>query len=101
MQPAIALGRYLLVCRSSEGQQATHAGAVVLRDPLLKRALSRREKHELLFEHAIVSLGHERSRKQQQVIALPAFAASLSLEAFHVLGVASSLSWCQPLDLCT
>ena len=41
-------------------------GRVVISNPLLKRALSRRAKHELLFEHATLALGHEKSLKQQQ-----------------------------------
>ena len=41
-------------------------GRVVISNPLLKRAVSRREKHELLFEHATLALGHDKSLKQQQ-----------------------------------
>ena len=40
---------------------------VVLSDPLLKRALSRREKHEVLFAAAILALGRNKSRKQHLV----------------------------------
>ena len=40
---------------------------VVLSDPLLKRALTRREKHELLYEAAILALGREKSLKHKTV----------------------------------
>jgi hypothetical protein len=52
---------------------------VVLGEPLLKRALSRREKHELLFGAAVLALGRDRALKQQPVNSL---AGSIIL-AFH------------------
>ena len=43
---------------------------MVLGEPLLKRALSRREKHEVLFGAAVLALGSDRALKQQPVISL-------------------------------
>ncbi len=52
---------------------------VVLSEPLLKRALTRREKHELLFAAAILALGRDKSLKQQTVsfssMCIPGWAA--------------------------
>ena len=56
-----------LACRDASSQQAHRSGVVVLDEPLLKRALSRREKHELLFAAAILKMGHDKSMKQQLV----------------------------------
>ncbi len=42
----------------------------MLGKPLLKRALSRREKHEVLFEAAILALGRDKTLKQQSVQSL-------------------------------
>lgn len=51
-------------CSSNTG--VPQPGRVVISRPLLKRALSRREKHELLFEYATLALGHDKSLKQHQ-----------------------------------
>ncbi|CAL5228540.1 g11694 [Coccomyxa viridis] len=50
---------------TGDSQQAPQSNVVVLSDPLLKRALSRREKHELLVAAAILALGRDKSVKQQ------------------------------------
>ena len=60
----------LNVCRTSGGQSELQSGAVVLGEPLLKRALSRREKHEVLFGAAVLALGRDRALKQQPVNSL-------------------------------
>ena len=57
----------LCVCSTGDSQQAPQSNVVVLSDPLLKRALSRREKHELLVAAAILALGRDKSVKQQSV----------------------------------
>lgn len=56
--------------RISRSQSEVQPGAVVLGEPLLKRALSRREKHEVLFGAAVLALGSDRALKQQPVIDL-------------------------------
>ena len=54
-------------CSNGDSQQVLQSAVVVLSDPLLKRALSRREKHELLYAAAILALGRDKSLKQQSV----------------------------------
>ena len=58
------------MCRILRSQSEVQPSAVVLDEPLLKRALSRREKHEVLFGAAVLALGSDRALKQQPVISL-------------------------------
>ena len=64
LQVMVLLMVWFPACSSNTG--VPQPGRVVISNPLLKRALSRREKHELLFEHATLALGHDKSLKQQQ-----------------------------------